>query len=187
MSKKLKTLLVLVLALILGILVSGLPKTKAQNQNNIDVEATWSVCPDGSGSIVRCATYNCPKGDTNGDGACTIADEQAKLTDLRNDPLCSNPPSGCGQVYYYNKSGSACANRIKDTQSCKISSASAPVFATEPTSTPTPTPTPQKQSSNEATNSTTTLPKTGPSIFTFVFLSAAAFVGIYFYKKFRFI
>lgn len=84
------------------------------------VEADWSTCPDGK-AVVRCATYNCPKGDTNKDGACNISDEDAKLTDLRNDALCANPPSGCGQVYYYDAEGKACASRVKDLDRCPIS------------------------------------------------------------------
>jgi len=120
----------LTLAIVVVVFIFATLKIEAQQ-----VESDWSKCPDGS-AVVRCATYNCPEGDTNKDGQCTASDEKSKLTDLRNDALCANPPSGCGQVYYYNKDGKACASRIKDLDFCPIKAGD----SFTPTVTPTPTP-----------------------------------------------
>jgi len=146
-------------------------------------QSDWAVCPDGSGQIVRCATYNCPNGDTNGDGICSVADDNAKLTDLRNDALCANPPSGCGQVYYYNSDGKSCATRVKDTESCPI--AAETTF--NPTVTPTPsvttTPTKKPTTTPQATGSAT-LPKTGFNPLYLLGLLAIGGVGAFIFSKY---
>lgn len=185
-AKKLTLILSLAAATTLGYAASA----RAQN-----LGSDWANCPDDSGEIVRCATYNCPKGDTNGDGTCTIADEDAKLTDLRNDALCSNPPSSCGQVYYYNSDGKACADRIKETDTCEIGEEQNPIFGNSdegdeltptPTMTPTSTPTPtisETKGGKEATDEPETLPKTGPATTSLIFLALSAGSGLYIYTK----
>ena len=61
---------------------------------------SWAQCPSGE-DIIRCETINCPKGDTNKDGSCSLDDENAQYSDARNNSLCANPTSGCGVIYYY--------------------------------------------------------------------------------------
>lgn len=79
------------------------------------------VCKDNR-QIVRCQTYDCPLGDTNKDGRCTLEDDSARLTDARNNPLCANPPSGCGEVLYFAvNDNSACGIRVKqERQNCEL-------------------------------------------------------------------
>lgn len=131
--------------------------------------ADWSQCPDSS-PIVRCQTFNCPEGDTNKDGTCSLADDRAKVTDYRNDALCANPPSGCGVVHYYSDGQTnACVIRVKENENnCDLYNASNPVFVTatpKPTATPksnnfeTPTTTP---TSSPSTKGGEKLPETGP-------------------------
>lgn len=126
--------------------------------------ADWSQCPDSS-PIMRCQTYNCPDGDTNGDGDCSLEDSRAKLTDYRNDALCANPPSGCGVVHYYRDGqANSCVVRVKENENnCNLYNASSPVFESS-TSTPKPTATPKSNSfktkGEQTANST---PKTKPT------------------------
>lgn len=160
---------------------------------------TWSQCADGS-TIVRCETYDCPNGDTNGDGSCSFADSGARMTDARNDAFCANPISGCGQVHYYNStSSSRCAIRVKESNlNCDLYSVSTPDFTPVPSVTPKPTATPFSFASSTptasaspsaiATSSATTkggLPETGPSLVTTLFLGAVGLLGIFLYERFR--
>jgi len=56
-------------------------------------------CPNG-GDAISCTTWNCPNGDTDGNGECTAADSGASFT-ITSGTSCSNPPSGCGQIDFY--------------------------------------------------------------------------------------
>lgn len=155
----------------------------------------WSQCPDKS-SIARCETYNCPKGDTNQDGACTLVDSGASLSDTRNDSLCANPLSGCGEVRYFSKNTTiACAVRVKESGSnCNLYSAGNPSFIT-PTPLPTaspratfqpvPTSTPLTKGGQTASPSAQTLPETGPGLFATLALIFLGFFGIYLYERYR--
>lgn len=156
---------------------------------------SWSQCPDKS-PIARCETYNCPQGDTNQDGACTTADTGASLSDARNDSLCANPVSGCGEVRYFSKNSTlACAVRVKETGSnCNLFSAGNPSFTTPtpiPTATPratfqpVPTATPLTKGGQIATSSAQTLPETGPGIFGTFLLIGLGFFGLYLYGRYR--
>ena len=61
---------------------------------------TGALCPNPPNlPIVWCATFNCPKGDTTGDGECNVDDDGASYT--TGGTSCPNPSSGCGQVDYY--------------------------------------------------------------------------------------
>lgn len=72
-------------------------------QNQEFREKAGEACPDGSGDIVACVSWNCPNGDTNGDRQCTSADSGATTQDLwLSGSGCS---SSCGQVDYYKVSG----------------------------------------------------------------------------------
>jgi hypothetical protein len=151
---------------------------------------TWSQCADGS-AIARCETFDCPNGDTNGDGECTLADQGARLTDARNDSFCANPISGCGQVHYYKATSSnRCAIRVKETgNNCNLYSVSTPNFTPVPSVTPRPTMSKSSPTSTPtATGSATTkggLPETGPSLLTTVLLGAMGLFGIFLYERFR--
>jgi hypothetical protein len=151
----------------------------------------WSQCPDTS-PIARCETYNCPQGDTNKDGACTLDDSGASLSDSRNNSLCANPISGCGEVRYFKQNTDiACAIRVKESsQNCDLYSAGNPSFSTPtPVPTPTPTSTPHATFQPVATTTPTTkgsaLPETGPEIFINLALIALGFLGIYLYERYR--
>lgn len=158
---------------------------------------SWSQCTDGR-TIVRCETYDCPKGDTNSDGRCSLADTDAKLTDARNDPFCANPISGCGQVHYFPAgSSAACLERVEEAGlNCDLYAVANPSFTPRPTPTPTPTATPRASATPTASPRATPanarggggdsdeLPKTGPE---HVWLGLAALLvgaaGVYLYEK----
>ncbi|RJR29030.1 PKD domain-containing protein [Candidatus Microgenomates bacterium] len=110
------------------------PKIYAQNSSS-----DFSKCQDGR-SIVRCETYDCPNGDTNNDGKCSLSDNGARLTDARNDSFCANPISGCGQVQYYATSqAESCSTRVEENNNnCNLYSASTPTFTPKPSATPDP-------------------------------------------------
>lgn len=156
-------------------------------------ETAWSQCPGGS-SIVRCQTYDCPKGDTNSDGLCSLSDTDAKITDSRNDAFCANPLSGCGQVQYYAKDATAaCTVRVKEAGSkCDLYKAGNPSFTPKPTATAKATATP-KGSAKPSVSPTPTrspkpanrLPETGPSLSMLLGLVAAGFGGIYLFDRFK--
>jgi len=149
----------------------------------------WSQCPDSS-EIVRCETYNCPQGDTNQDGACTVNDTGASLSDARNDSLCANPPSGCGEVRYYPTSSNiACGIRVKESgDNCSLYSAGNPDFST-PSPTPSATFAPAATLPPTTAASTTkggeTLPETGPELFITLSLIATGLFGLYLYDARR--
>lgn len=124
---------------------------------SLRAQSEWDICPNGA-TIVRCETYNCPQGDTNGDGSCTLSDNGASLTSARNDSLCANPISGCGEVRYYGAGGqSACGVRVKqDLTNCnlynpgdpdsspipRVGESPSPLPTTTTTPTPSPSPSP---------------------------------------------
>lgn len=84
---------------------------------DISAANSWDQCNDGS-TVVRCETYDCPQGDTNKDGECTLDDTGARISDIRNDSLCANPLSGCGEVHYYPaQSSQSCQVRVSETNS----------------------------------------------------------------------
>src|SRR3990167_1946104 len=131
------------------------------------VNTSWSQCTDGR-VIVRCETYDCPKGDTNNDGKCTLTDTDARLTDARNDSFCANPISGCGQVHYFpGGSGSSCLVRVEESGlSCDLYAVANPTFTPTPTATPrataTPTASPSATPVGLGGGGDSELPKTGP-------------------------
>lgn len=155
---------------------------------------SWSQCTDGR-AIVRCETYDCPRGDTNSDGRCSLTDTDAKLTDARNDSFCANPISGCGQVHYFpSGSSSACLERVEESGlNCDLYAVANPSFTPRPTATPTPTPrasaTPTPTPAATPVNARggggdSELPKTGPQDvwigFVALLIGAA---GVYLYEK----
>ncbi len=155
--------------------------------------SSWQNCPNGT-QIVRCETYDCPQGDTNQDGTCTLSDTGAKLSDSRNNSLCANPASGCGEVRYYPKDTKiACAVRVKESgDNCNLYNAGGIVPTSTPkptpTSTPKPSPTATPLVSATASASPTTkggLPATGPSFLTIVALFASGIFGFYLYERGR--
>ncbi len=137
---------------------------------------SWAQCPSGN-EIVRCQTFDCPLGDTNKDGICDLKDEKARLTDARNDALCANPTSGCGQVNYFpSGSDNACSVRVKENNNnCNLYKAADPKFAL-----PTPSPSPSLQPvaspkpSPSAPPEARELPDTGPGK-----LAVLAFMGMF--------
>lgn len=108
----------------------------------INAQSIWDQCTDGS-AIERCETYDCPLGDTNNDGSCTLDDNSSRLTDVRNDSFCANPISGCGEVRYYpSNNSSACSVRVEENNNnCNLYTVGSP--GTIPTPTPTVTATPR--------------------------------------------
>ena len=151
-------------------------------------EDAWSTCPSGK-TIARCQTINCREGDTNKDGACTLADKYAELTDSRNDALCSNPPSGCGEVLYYEANATtACIKRVKEAgTNCSLYSTSTPRFGT-PTPTSTPTSNSKFTLGATSTPKPTTkpiLPATGPSPYVYPILATLGLAGLAVFFRFR--
>lgn len=154
----------------------------------------WSQCSEGV-SIVRCETFNCPKGDTNKDGRCTSTDENAQITEARNDSFCANPPSGCGEVLYYaQKDQNSCAVRVKEnTNNCDLYKAGNPSFATKtqaPISTPSPTPVSRLTVSTATPTAKPTtntgkesLPKTGAALWVSLALAGMGLYGLYLYEN----
>lgn len=173
------------------------------SSNSVRAQSSWQECPDGK-QIVRCETYDCPQGDTNNDGSCTLEDQGAKYADAKNNSFCANPISGCGEVRYFaTDTTQACAIRVKEnTNNCSLYNAGKPNFSTptpNPTVTPrptvssgtkTPSPSPTSTTSGtkggEATNSAEKLPDTGPSFLQTLFLISLGFLGIYIYEKYKF-
>lgn len=157
-------------------------------------DAFWNQCGNGS-TIVRCETYDCPRGDTNRDGRCSLSDTDAKLQEAKNDAFCANPLSGCGEVEYFTAgSGNSCAVRVKETKNnCDLYSASNPNFATatsSPTASPTPrpsaSPTPTVTASATPTASASattkggeTLPDTGPVLWISMAVAALGVYGLF--------
>lgn len=154
--------------------------------------SSWSQCTDGR-AIARCETYDCPRGDTNRDGRCTLTDTDARLTDARNDSFCANPISGCGQVHYYpSGSSAACLERVEESGlNCDLYAVANPTFTPTPTTTATPRPTGTPTTSPTATpivakGGDSELPKTGPEhiwLGAVVVLVGAA--GIFLYDKYK--
>jgi hypothetical protein len=182
--KRIKLTLVLALSLIV------------LSSTQVRAQSTWSQCPGGE-PIVRCETYDCPQGDTNHDGACTLQDSGAKYADAKNNSLCANPLSGCGEVRYFAKDETqACAIRVKENENnCSLYNAGKPNFSSpspSPTASPKPTKTPiatvagTTTKGGESTNSAEKLPETGPSFAQTLFLVSMGFLGIYIYNKYRF-
>ncbi len=145
-------------------------------------DAYWNQCGGGN-SIVRCETYDCPQGDTNRDGRCTLSDTDAKFQESKNDAFCANPLSGCGEVLYFeaNKSNQ-CALRVKENQNnCSLYKASNPSFVSQSTSSPAPqqtsTPTPKVTFPTASPSANIkTLPKTGIELWVSI---AVAVIGVY--------
>jgi len=170
----------------------------------------WNNCSGGT-QIVRCETYNCPKGDTNKDGRCSLSDEQATQTDSRNDSFCANPPSNCGEVLYFpQNSTNSCAIRVKETNNnCTLYRAGNPTVSPSPTAVSTPTPTVRPTSTPVASvtvrptatatsiprlpvsspavstgsRKPATLPKTGAALWISIFLAGAGLYGVWMYEK----
>jgi hypothetical protein len=152
--------------------------------------SSWSQCTDGR-AIVRCETYDCPKGDTNSDGRCTLTDTEARLTDARNDSFCANPISGCGQVHYYPSGATnACLERVEEAGlNCDLYAVANPTFTPRPGASPTPTPQATATPTASPTNGLggggdSELPKTGPEhvwVSAIVLLLGA--VGVYLFEK----
>lgn len=170
----------------------------AYGSSNVSAQSTWSQCQDGR-SIVRCETYDCPQGDTNKDGKCTLTDTGARLTDARNDSFCANPISGCGQVHYFpTGSSEACVVRAEETNqmTCDLYAIANPTFTPQPTVTPRASATPTATGSARPMATATTkggigggdseLPKTGPE---HIWIGAALLLlgaaGVYIYEKYK--
>lgn len=172
------------------------------------VAQTWSRCQDGT-AISRCETYDCPQGDTNKDGNCTLSDQGAKFTDARTDSYCANPASNCGQILYFkSQQSTSCAVLVKEnSNNCDLYQAGSlerstatpsaiptptPSSTAQPSSTPiatkspspTPTQTPQK-SIRPTVTPKPTLPATGPSFFGIVALATSGFGGLFLYEKYK--
>ncbi len=187
-----KTTISLLTISVVSLLLSG--SVSAQSSGG-----TWSQCVDGR-AIARCETYNCPQGDTNDDGKCTLSDTNARLTDSRNDSFCANPISGCGQVIYYPSGSSAsCLERPEEAGlNCDLYAVAEPNFTPGATSTPRATASATPTARPTATASATPksgiggaggdneLPKTGPEDYLPVFavLSLGA-LGIFLYEKYK--
>lgn len=163
-------------------------------------DAYWNQCGGGN-SIVRCETYDCPQGDTNNDGRCTLQDTDAKFQESKNDAFCANPLSGCGEVLYFSANNSAqCGIRVKEnTNNCSLYKASKPTFASEstaPSSTPTPTVKAVATASPSGTPKVTlptatpsatvkTLPKTGVELWVSIVIGAIGVYGLYLGDKIK--
>lgn len=154
--------------------------TQASGVEAQGIATTWSQCTDGR-AITRCETYNCPQGDTNRDGRCSLSDTNAKLTDARNDSFCANPISGCGQVHYYPSGTSgACLERVEEAgNNCDLYAVANQTFTPNPTASPSVSPTARPTSTPTASASATPasekggdkeLPKTGPEDYWPVFV-----------------
>jgi len=179
------------LKLLLSLSFFFLAQTSAFAQSS-----SWSKCTDDR-LIARCETYDCPRGDTNNDGRCSLTDTDARLTDARNDSFCANPISGCGQVQYYpGGANDACLVRVEELpQNCDLYAVANPSFTPSPT--PAATSTPRATSTPTATPSITPvrggdgggdseLPKTGSEeiwIGAFVLILGAA--GVFLYEKYK--
>lgn len=153
---------------------------------------SWSQCRDGR-QIARCETYDCPKGDTNNDGKCTLTDSGARLTDSRNDSFCANPISGCGQVQYYAAGSSeACTIRAEENSQmeCNLYALSNATFTPQSSATPRASATATPKSTATALpvskGGDSELPKTGPE---HIWLGAAVlllgFGGVFIYEKYK--
>lgn len=148
---------------------------------NAQSTSYWSQCPDNT-TIARCETYNCPKGDTNGDGRCTLSDDSAQFTESRNDSFCANPQSGCGEVLYFAQSQQAsCAVRVKESENnCNLYKASSPNFGTTATAAPVSRLSTSPVPTNKPVKS---LPKTGPELWMSILLAGLGIWGFYLYEK----
>ncbi len=179
--------------LVLGFIISAFGATvlggRAYAQS---VDTSWSSCTDGR-AIVRCETYDCPRGDTNGDGKCSLTDTDAKLTDARNDSFCANPISGCGQVHYYpGSSTSSCLERVEESGlNCDLYAVASPSFSPRPTKLAAPTASPSPKVSTTPVpalggGGDSELPKTGPKDVWIVFgILALGGIGIFLYERYR--
>ena len=163
-------------------------------------DAYWNQCGGGN-SIVRCETYDCPQGDTNNDGRCTLQDTDAKFQESKNDAFCANPLSGCGEVLYFSANNSAqCGIRVKENNNnCSLYKASNPTFATAsaaPSSTPTPTVKPVVTASPSASPKVglptatpsakvKTLPKTGAELWVSIAIGVIGVYGLYLGDKIK--
>jgi len=148
------------------------------------------ACRDGQ-EIVQCQTFNCPFGDTNGDGNCNLSDRGAELQSARKDGLCANPASGCGEIHYFPAGTSgACGVRVKENsqETCDLYNAADPQFA--PVSAPsssaknlfTPVPDPA-QDVTKGGEPVETLPETGAEIFLGLGALVAVVVGKHLYES----
>ena len=175
--------------------------------NTTYAQSAWQECPDGE-QIVRCETYDCPQGDTNSDGACTLEDQGARYADAKNNSFCTNPISGCGEVRYFAAdTTSACAIRVKENSNdCNLYNAGKPNFTTptplptraprqlalggsttpSPSMSPTVTPTPSPVVNKFEQDSAEILPETGPSFIQTILLVSTGFLGLYIYEKYKF-
>jgi hypothetical protein len=159
------------------------------SQASAQVSSSWSQCTDGRG-IVRCETFDCPRGDTNGDGRCTLTDNEARLTDSRNDSFCANPISGCGQVRYYPSGASvACLERVEEAGlNCDLYAVANPNFTPTPTTTPKPTASARATATPKASDKggDSELPKTGPEhVFAGALVLLMGAVGVFLYEKYK--
>ena len=152
---------------------------------------SWAQCPSGE-DIIRCETINCPKGDTNKDGSCSLDDENAQYSDARNNSLCANPTSGCGVIYYYPaNSTQSCSVRVKERgTNCSLYKLTKFSPTPIPTLAPTPTPTTGGFSSTSKKSTPTPtpkvsarLPKTGSEQYIVYLLVLFGLIGIYLYSK----
>lgn len=102
--------------MLLGGMVAALHLS--QQSQEIRQQASVENC---GGRAVACATFNCPNGDTNGDGQCTTADEGANNPGMSSGTGCGAPSSGCGQTDLYTREGdwgSWCGTTFHDFSNC---------------------------------------------------------------------
>lgn len=146
--------------LVFSFFLSGLFALTVSTLRAQSTPTSWSQCND-SRTIARCETYDCPQGDTNNDGKCTLTDTNARLTDARNDSFCANPIAGCGQVHYYPGGATdACLVRVQETElNCDLYAVKTPNFTPRPTASEAPTTSPS--STQNACVSLTSTPLTG--------------------------
>ncbi len=140
------------------------------------------LCPNPPNlPAVWCATFNCPQGDTTGDGECNVDDSGASYT-TGVGRSCPNPASGCGQVDIYSAEPSGsnwgsycgytflnldCGSQESPTPTPRVTPSPTPRVTPSPTPTPrvtpSPTPTPRVTPSPTPSITPTPTPRVTPS------------------------
>ncbi len=131
------------------------------------------LCPNPPNlPAVWCATFNCPQGDTTGDGECNVDDSGASYT-TGVGRSCPNPASGCGQVDIYSAEpsgsnwGSYCGYTFLNLD-CGSQESPTPTPRVTPSPSPTPgvtpSPTPRVTPSPSPTPGVTPSPSPTPGV-----------------------
>lgn len=120
------------------------------SENSNTCTRDCGVAPGGNGTntycsgqtVLSCATYSCPNGDTNSDGQCTFADVGA-IRETRTGSSCPTPSSACGQIDYYNTAdGALTGNGFCDYEGSFLANCTTPPTTPPPTTPPPVTPPP---------------------------------------------